>query len=66
MDVLSLFTIQGVLGPPDRAQLSLAYIPVKTYNVIRAAKLPDPGIIRPDIPDNVAIAGPLGDYDFYV
>ena len=65
VNVLSLFTIPGVLEP-DPALLSMAYIPVKTYNTMRASELPDPGIIRPDIPDNVAIAGPQSDYDFYV
>jgi hypothetical protein len=65
VNVLSLFTIPGVVEA-DRAALSVAFVAIKTRNVLRASQQPHPGFVPPDIPDNAAIAGPQSDYDFYV
>ncbi len=64
-DVLSLFTIPN-LATPDRAALSMALVPIKTRDVIRASGESHPSILRPENPDNLAIVGPDSDYDHYV
>lgn len=64
VDVLHVFSIPGVVQA-DRAALSAALVALKTRNAIRAAHQPFPSVIRPDIPDNLAIVGPDSDFDHY-
>ena len=64
VNVLSLFTIPGVLGA-DRAQLSQALVALKIRNVLRAEQRPYPSIPRPDIPDNADIVGPDSDFNYW-
>ena len=65
MDVLQLFAIAG---PPaaNSASILTGFLPVKTWNVERADRQPHPGRLRPDNPDNAAVAGPDSIYDYYV
>ena len=65
VNVLSLFTIPGAGGGADKATLSSALIAEKVRNTLRAESRPFPGIIKPDIPDNVDIVGPDSDYDYW-
>jgi hypothetical protein len=64
VNVLSLFTIPGVLGA-DRAQLSQALVALKVRNVLRAELRPYPSIPRWDIADNVDIVGPNSDFNYW-
>jgi hypothetical protein len=64
MDVLQLFSISNDL-PADKTQLTTAFIPIKTWNVERAARDYRPGIVLADNPDNADIAGPDSVYDYY-
>jgi hypothetical protein len=64
MDVLQLFTIANVVQA-DRTQLAVAFQPVKTWNLERAAHAAHPGRVVPGNADNLDVAGPYSAYDEY-
>ena len=70
MDVANLFSISPEVPAPNRsspewAQLVVAFLPVKTWNVERVHHVYRPGTVLADIPDNADIAGPDSIYDYY-
>lgn len=65
MDVLKLFTIDGVLAA-DRTQLTTAFLPVKTWNLERFEARMRPGTPVAGNEDNLDIAGPDSAFDHYV
>lgn len=62
MDVLRLFTIPGLLQP-DIPKLSVAFLPVKTYNVELEMREDFPAVSDRD--DHYTIDGPDDDLDTF-
>jgi hypothetical protein len=70
MDVLNLFAIAPITGPPAlgtsaRTDVITGFLPIKTWNVERAQRIYRPGIVLADNPDNAEVAGPDSVYDYY-